>query len=119
MEVRYMGFEQLQNARAYQFDVVEKGQSPRHATVTADLALFHTHSVGIQEGPGLSANKLTADLEHDVAGPHELTAEDLLSYASARAAETARRVEKRKAPRPTTPRAEGQTSWGHSGPRRF
>jgi len=114
-----MGFEQLLNARSYQFDVAEKGQSTRHFTVTADLALFRTHCVGIQEGPGLSANKLAADLENNIVGPHQLTVDDLLSYATARAAESARRVEKRKAPRPTTPRVDGQSSWGHSGPRRY
>ena len=36
--------------------------------VTAELPLFHTHGVGIQEGPGLSAKKLVADLERDFSG---------------------------------------------------
>ncbi len=119
MEVRYMGFEQMRNARSYRFDVVEKGQPARHFTVTTDLSLFHTHGVGIQEGPALSASKLTADLENNAAGAHELTTEDLLSYVNARAAETARRIEKRKAPRRPVARAEGQSSWGNSGPRGY
>ncbi len=42
MEVRYLGFEQQLNARAYRFDVIEKGQPARRFIVTADLALFLT-----------------------------------------------------------------------------
>ena len=99
MEVRYLGFEQQQSARSYRFDVVEKGQPAKRFVVTADLSLFHTHGVGIQEGPALSANKLVADLESDFAGAHELTGEDLLSYVNARSLAEARRAEMRKAPR--------------------
>ncbi len=40
MEVRYLGFAQRQNARSYQFDVVEKGEPSRPLIVTADLSLF-------------------------------------------------------------------------------
>jgi hypothetical protein len=69
-----------QSARSYQFDVVEKGQRAKRVIVTADLSLFHSDGVGIQEGPALCASKLVADLESDFAGAHELTDEDLLSY---------------------------------------
>jgi len=105
MEVRYLGFEQQQGSRSYQFDVVEKGQPAKRFIVTADLSLFHNHRVGIQEGPALSASKLVADLESDFAGAHELTAEDLLSYVNARALAEAKRAEMRKAPgrRPSPP----------------
>jgi hypothetical protein len=99
MEVRYLGFEQQQNARAYRFDVVEKGQPARRFIVTADLSLFHTLGVVIQEGPTLSASKLMADLEKDFAGVHELTAQDLRAYVSARSMADAKRAEARKAPR--------------------
>ena len=99
MEVRYLGFEHRQNARSYQFDVVEKGQPARRFIVTTDLSLFHTHGVVIQEGPTLCASKLVADLERDFAGAHELTAEDLLSYVSARSLAEAKRAEMRKPPR--------------------
>jgi len=68
MEVRYLGFEQQQSARSYRLDVVEKGQPAKRFIVTAELPLFHTHGVGIQEGPGLSAKKLVADLERDFSG---------------------------------------------------
>lgn len=99
MEVRYRGFEQRQNARSYQFDVVEKGDVSKGFIVTADLSLFHTYGVVIQEGPSLCAVKLVADLERNFAGAHELTAEDLRSYVNARSLAEAKRAEMRKAPR--------------------
>ncbi len=71
MEVRYMGFEQRKNAREYQFNVTEKGQPSRHFVVTADLAMFLLHRVAIQEGPTLSASKLTSDLAKNFEGEHE------------------------------------------------
>jgi hypothetical protein len=110
MEVRYLGFEQQQSARAYQFDVVEKGQLAKRFIVTADLSLFQTHGVAIQEGPALSASKLVADLESDFAGPHEITDEDLLSHVKARFLAEARRAEMRKAPRRRRPSPTSQQS---------
>ena len=109
MEVRYLGFEQQQSARSYRFDVVEKGEPAKRFIVTADLSLFHTHGVGIQEGPALSASKLVSDLESDFAGAHELTAEDLLSYVNARSLAEAKR-EMRRAPRRSSPAPE-QSPW--------
>jgi len=111
MEVRYLGFERQQSARSYQFDVVEKGQRAKRVFVTTDLSLFHTHGVGIQEGPALSASKLVADLERDFAGAHELTAEDLLSYVNARFLAEARRAEMRRAPRRRPSPAAQQSPW--------
>ena len=80
MEVRYLEFEQRQNARSYRFDVLAKGMPLRHFIVTVDLFLFHAYGVGIQEGPSLCASKLVADLERYFAGAHVLTADDLSSY---------------------------------------
>jgi hypothetical protein len=99
MEVKYLGFEQRQNARSYQFDVVEKGEPSRHFIVTADVSLFHTHGVVIQEGPSLCVGKLVADLEKNVVGAHELTADDFRSFVNARSLAVAKRAEMRKAPR--------------------
>lgn len=112
MEVRYLGFEQQQNARAYRFDVLEKGQPNRHFIVTADLTRFLEHHVGIQEGPTLAANKLAADLERNFDGAHELTDGDLCSYVDARAQAEAQRAESRKTPRrrPTPPAPVEQRS---------
>ena len=115
MEVRYLGFEQQQSARSYQFDVVEKGQPAKRVVVTADLSLFHSRGVGIQEGPALSASKLVADLESDFAGPHEITDQDLLSHMKARFLAEARRAEMHRAPRRPSPAAH-QSPWRGSRP---
>jgi len=111
MEVRYLGFEQQQSARSYQFDLIEKGQPAKRFIVTADLSLFHTHGVGLQEGPALSASKLVADLESNFAGAHELTAEDLLSHVNARSLAEMRRAEMRKAPRRRPSPTAQQSPW--------
>jgi hypothetical protein len=103
MEVRYMGFEQRKNAREYQFNVTEKGQPPRRFVVTVDLAMFLLYRVAIQEGPTLSATKLTADLARNFEGAHELTGDDLREYAAAASLAKAQRAEMRKPPRRRTP----------------
>ena len=99
MEVRYLGFEQQQNPRTYRFEVIEKGQAPKRFVVIADLGLFLIHHVGIQEGPTLCASKLTADLEKNFDGAHELTGDDLRSHADARILAEAHRAEMRKGTR--------------------
>jgi hypothetical protein len=115
MELRYLGFEQQQNARSYQFDVLEKGQPTRRFTVIADLSLFLTHRVGIQEGPALSASKLAADLERNFDGVHELTAEDLRAHANARSVAEAQRAATRKSPRRHPSQAGERSPWRNSG----
>lgn len=99
MALRYLGFDQLANARAYRFDLIARGDPDRHFVVSVDLTLFHTHGVGIQEGPSLCAQKLLADLESRGEGIHELTTEDLRAYAQERAAADARRIEARRSGR--------------------
>jgi len=113
MELRYLGFEQLQNARAYRFDAISKGEATRQFTVTVDLGLFRTHRVGIQEGPSLCAHKLLADLEACSEGVHELTTEDLRVYAETRATAEARKMDARKSGphRPKTPPDTSQLPW--------
>ena len=91
MELRYMGFDQHVNTRTYKFDGVEKGQSIVRFLVTADLPLFLKHDVNIQKGPDLCARKLTADPTG--LGHHQLTDEDLLTFATARAVEQTRKAE--------------------------
>ena len=97
MEFRYLGFEQHQNARVYRFDVLSKSEPVKRFLITADLGLFLTHRVGIQEGPGLCASKLAADIESNAVGTHELTDADLRAYTTARASAEARRAEARRA----------------------
>jgi hypothetical protein len=110
MEFRYLGFSQQGSARVYRFDVIAKGEATKHVTITADINLFLAHRVGIQEGPTLCSQKLAGDLQTNFEGEHELTADDLGRYASARALAEAQRAESRRnTPRrsPETPAPEG------------
>src|SRR5438094_608986 len=99
MQVRYMGFDHIQSARAFHFEVLREGEAKLRRTVVVDLRLFLEHRVSIQEGPALSACKLTADLQNPFVGTHELTADDLRAYAARRAADDARRAGARKSRR--------------------
>ena len=99
MEIRYLGFDQRQSSRVYRFDVCTDRGLTKQVSVTADIAVFRNHSIGIQEGPFLSGNKLTADLERGWEGEHELTAADVRAYADAKALADAQRTGTRKAPR--------------------
>ena len=116
MELRYLGFEQAQNKRVYNFEKIAKGKPAAHFVVTADLQLFLVHHVAIQEGPGLCAQKLEADLERSAGGSHELTNEDLLAHAHARAEAEARKAESRGAGRRHTPAGSRRSlPWGGVG----
>ena len=118
MEIRYLGFDQRQNSRVYRFDVCTEGRLKRQVSVTADIAVFRNHSVGIQEGPFLSGNKLTADLERGWDGEYELNAADVRAYADAKAFADAQRASTRKAPhRRHGIQAEAQqkSPWRHFG----
>jgi len=99
VEIRYLGFDQRENSRVYRFDVRFDRRLTQKVSVTADIAVFRNHSVGIQEGPFLSGNKLTADLERGWEGEHELTAADVRAYADAKAFADTQRAGARKAPR--------------------
>lgn len=85
MEIRYVGFDQTQNSRVYRFDVRAAGGTTKEVLITADMAVFRNHSVGIQEGPVLSAQKLTTDLARGWEGDHELTDDDVRAFADAKA----------------------------------
>ena len=103
MELRYLGFDQKQNTRQSKFDGIANGQPTLHYVVTADLALFLAHRIGIQEGPSLCAHKLSSAQEAPTEVKLELTNEDLRAHATARSAAEARKAEARKAgvrPRP-------------------
>ena len=119
MDIRYMGFEQQKNARAFRFDVVVKGQPNRRCIVTADISLFLRNRVALQEGPTLSANKLNVDLENNLdCELHELTEQDLRQHTEARLQAEATRAEKRGGRRPpaATPGAQQQRShWRNFG----
>ena len=112
MQLRYLGFDQLENARAYRFGVIGRSEDDRQFVITVDLGLFRKYGVAIQEGPSLCAQKLAADLEglHD--GAHELTMNDLQAFVSRRADEDARRLQSRKGvPRRPKAPASAQSPW--------
>src|SRR5438874_11659881 len=115
MDFRYMGFDQQKNVRSYRFDAVERGTPTREFVVTADLALFLTHRIAIQEGPGMCSIKLAADLESNSEALHELTDADLRAHVVARTDAEARRAAARKssprrAPKPVE--ARENSPWG-------
>jgi hypothetical protein len=99
VEIRYLGFDQRENSRVYRFDVQTDGRAMKEVSVTADMAVFRDHRVGIQEGPFLSGNKLTTDLGRGWEGEHELTAADVRAHADAKALADAERASARRAPR--------------------
>jgi len=96
MELRYMGFDQKQSTRTYKFDGVANGQPTLHFLVTADLALFLAHRIGIQEGPTLCASKLSTAPAPAVDTNLVLTNDDLRAHASARSMAEARKAEARR-----------------------
>ena len=96
MELRYLGFDQTQNTRAYRFEGLAKGEPTLHYVVTADLAMFLQHRIGIQEGPGLCARKLAADAQTPPVENIELTNDDLRAMVDARAVADARKAELRR-----------------------
>ena len=95
MQLRYIGFDQAKNIRRYRFERVAAGETSEHFIVTADLALFETYHVGLQEGPALCLKRLSADLEALQPLPHELTSGDLAAYASSQAAAAERKTHRK------------------------
>ena len=96
MELRYLGFDQKLNTRTYKFKGIANGEPTLYFMVTADLRLFLSHRIGIQEGPALSAHKLASDLLTPLNGNHELTNEDLTAHVNARAMAEERKAGARK-----------------------
>jgi hypothetical protein len=118
VEIRYLGFGQRLNSRVYWFDVRTDGRLTKKVSVTADMGAFRDHRVGIQEGPLLSVNKLTADLERGWEGEHELTAADVRAHADVKAHADAQRAGARKAPRRrhvTPAEAQLKSPWRNLG----
>jgi hypothetical protein len=117
VEIRYLGFEQRQNSRAYRFEAREKGQPSRQLSVTAGMDLFQIHRVAIQEGPTLSCSKLRADLERGWEGEHALTVDDVRAYLNTKAIAEAQRAELRKTGRKrgTSAEAHKRSPWRNSG----
>jgi hypothetical protein len=96
MQVRYLGFDHIQNARAFHFEVLQAGTPRKQFTVTADVRLFPQHQVGIQDGPELCALKLGSNLSDGLQAAEELTTDDLSAYTRKRDAEAAAKKTVRK-----------------------
>jgi len=89
--LRYLGFEQQGNVRAYTFERVSPGEEKNTFTVHIDLILFKRHHVVIQEGPALCMRLLAAELERPGAGdrpffPCSITDQYMLAYLASKPA---------------------------------
>jgi len=103
-DVRYAGFQQKGNVRAYLFESVKADGETQTATVAVDLALFAKHHVGIQEGPALCLGLVMAKMhgsetESDLPPEQSLGDTDMLTYLARRAA-SSKASSSRKAKRP-------------------
>jgi hypothetical protein len=84
--LRYLGFEQAQNVRAYRFERLLPGEETTTLLVSADMTLFARHHVALQEGPGLCLHLLLAaepDAAQQSAPPQPgrtLTEQDMLAH---------------------------------------
>ena len=89
--LRYLGFEQAQNVRAYRFERLLPGEETTTLLVTADMTLFARHHVALQEGPGLCLHLLLAaepgslaqPVLHPQAAGRTLTEQDILAHVAA------------------------------------
>jgi cold shock CspA family protein len=117
--VRYNGFEQTGNIRAYKFERLSAEGETQTATVRTDLSLFLKHQVGLQDGPALCLRVVTAELSDELPEAQRpfqrtLTDDDMRAHTAARTV-----PEKRK----HTTRANAANArarrhaWGSSGPR--
>ena len=62
-QLRYVGFLHLENLRHFRFERITPGAPTQSFEVTANLDLFHTMRIGIQEGPALCMRVIAAELE--------------------------------------------------------
>jgi hypothetical protein len=114
MNLRYAGFEQVENHRLYAFECAVHGRLSVRVVVRADLALFGALGVSIQEGPVICARKLQGSREP--APAHELTVEDLRAHAACLAEDAARKsASKRRRFRRMPGRRPRSLNSGHWG----
>jgi hypothetical protein len=62
-QLRYIGFRHLESLRHFRFERITPGASTQCFEVVANLALFHTLRIAIQEGPSLCMRVIAAELE--------------------------------------------------------
>ena len=84
-DLRYSGFDQSLNIRAYRFRTAEDGRSRKDFVVSVDMRLLLEHHVNVQEVPALCLRRLAADLRvAPETDSHCLEREDLVAYTASR-----------------------------------
>jgi hypothetical protein len=61
-QLRYVGFRHLENLRRFRFERVTPGAPTQCFEMAANLALFHTLRIAIQEGPALCMRVIADEL---------------------------------------------------------
>ena len=62
-QLRYVGFRHLEDLRRFRFERITPGAPTQSFEVAANLEMFHTLRIAIQEGPVLCMRVLAAELE--------------------------------------------------------
>ena len=62
-QLRYVGFQHLENLRHFRFERITPGAATQCFEVAANLELFHSLRIAIQEGPVLCMRVIAAELE--------------------------------------------------------
>lgn len=62
-QLRFVGFRHLDNLRRFRFERITPGGPTQNFEVSANLALFHTLNIAIQDGPALCMRVIAAELE--------------------------------------------------------
>ena len=62
-QLRYVGFRHVDDLRRFRFERITPGGPTQCFEVAANLALFHTLRIAIQEGPSLCMRVIAAELE--------------------------------------------------------
>jgi hypothetical protein len=87
--LRYVGFNQAGTARLYKFERLKPGEPTETLFVTAEMALFTKHRVGLQEGPGLCLRALETG-PAEIGLHNTLTDQHMLAYLASRPAPRAK-----------------------------
>jgi len=62
-QLRYVGFQHQADRRHFRFERITPGSPTQHFEVAANLALFHSLRIAIQEGPVLCMRLIAAELQ--------------------------------------------------------
>jgi cold shock CspA family protein len=95
--LRFVGFDQANSIRTFHFQALIAGKETRDYSVTADVALFGKHHVGIQEGPALCSRLVMAGLATSLmeTASLALTEKDILAHVESRRVPTRKAFRRR------------------------